>query len=449
MIPVAPRIPPTRSFWKRLFKPTEHLPAQLSQAERGFQNMMDRQGEAARLVAGAQQSQWNGQWQGEKSWGYAYVDGRIGLDQKRVIGWLHHMWRHAGQQHDPQTLANYRHALLVMYHENLHMLARNGEQRVDSNRDYIVPAVMAIEEGATQEFAQRTINGYIRELDLERIAPGISGDVSFNGRPLETAAVSGLCEGLAQDFTANGHQTTSDDVLRWLNQESATNKWPAAASWVMETSGLNQQIPPGQRPAAQQRIQWAMQREFDKLSVIDMTPPIDQNRLQAVQLAALGTGQDAARQAQAEVNKLRAEYPGQPLQPSIDRDATIPLNTPQVAQQVPQLLAYPPPDPRTMQPGPAPQYSEGQSQMPRQSWQPEQGSQQPTGVAPARPGVTPDMQRAMALTSAGVPQIDAVTHDPKLTADQTQPVRTGAHRDAAAQHRGSNGPQSAPLTRDA
>jgi hypothetical protein len=120
-----------------------------------YDELMDVQHLAAINVTGADHSSWNGKLgkpaepskDGEIVLGTAGWDHSILHHEEYVEKPLRQMFQQRGRQHDDHTLLVFHTAVEVVFHENLHMLARHGTEHRDGKTWYKYAAYKALELG--------------------------------------------------------------------------------------------------------------------------------------------------------------------------------------------------------------------------------------------------------------------------------------------------------------
>ncbi|MET9273671.1 hypothetical protein [Kribbella sp. NPDC003557] len=234
-----------------------------------FDEFMRLQHVAAVNVSGADHSSWNGTYEaqpykltddGLRVLGTAGWDHTIRYDEERVLRPLQQMFLQAGQQQDDATLLRYREALAIVYHENLHMLAGPGTEHADAELDFRFAAVRALEEGVTESYGHETLDDYIDEFQLDRVAPGIKNVVAFPAYERFTPATETLAYELA-----GLDNTDRFEIVRRMAVVNATGKWAVATGIIADRYGLGDPRFAREREAAERRITQAMWNHFGKL----------------------------------------------------------------------------------------------------------------------------------------------------------------------------------------
>ncbi|WP_350280600.1 hypothetical protein [Kribbella sp. HUAS MG21] len=234
-----------------------------------FDEFMRLQHVGAINVTGADHSSWNGTYEvqpykltddGLRVLGTAGWDHTIRYDEERVLRPLREMFENAGKQHDDATLLRYREALAIVYHENLHLLAGPGTEHADAEQDFRIAAVRALEEGVTESYGHETLNDYIDEFQLDRIAPGIKNVVSSSVYEKYTPAADTLAYELGGLDDADRFE-----MMRRLVVVNATGKWAVATGILADRYGLGDPRFVGERETAEHRIRNAMWNHFGTL----------------------------------------------------------------------------------------------------------------------------------------------------------------------------------------
>lgn len=267
-----------------------------------FDEFMRLQHVAAINVTGADHSSWNGTYEvqpykltddGKLVLGTAGWDHTMRYDEARVLQPLREMFRYAGQSADDATLLRYREALAVVYHENLHMLAGPGTEHADAQRDFRIEAVRALEEGVTESYGYETLDDYIDELQLDRVAPGLKNVVGLMAYERFTPAAETLAYELA-----TLDRTDRLEMLRRMAVVNAGGKWAVAAGVIADRYGLGAPHFAAERVIAERRITNVMWNEFGKLPGLSVVAPHQ----------LFGRSAAIGRQAFEEGSKVAGQY---------------------------------------------------------------------------------------------------------------------------------------------
>ncbi|HZX05261.1 hypothetical protein [Kribbella sp.] len=258
---------------------------------RSFDELMARQADAAIALSGAHHSSWRrGQLGPTRKvdrgivLGTADWDGTLRYDHGEVVKPLREMFARQGRQLAAEDLVRYRSALLVVLHENTHMLAPEGRDNGDrEDRDTPLSpdaARMALEEGATEAWAYRNLDRYIDELGLEDVAPGLNSVTAISRYQHYLPAADILAERIGERSGAG-----RDELLRQLNCELSDRKWRVVTEHLYQSSNLPELVPPGDVRRVRGELNQAMRAAFSSLTDLETMMPV---RSRATQSAALG-----------------------------------------------------------------------------------------------------------------------------------------------------------------
>jgi hypothetical protein len=248
---------------------------------RTFDELMAVQHLAAMNVTGADHSSYNGQWKGQPSktvdgervLGTAEWDGTVLYDEEYVVKPLRMMFLRSGQDSDDRTLLQFRNAIDVVFHENLHFLTAAGTEHRDGERAYKYAPVRALEEGATSEYVAEKLDDYIRALELHKIAPRIDMLPSTTAYPRFSPATEQLAWELAQLSVPGESGLEKQEVLRRLNVVNAADKWSVATGLIVRSHRLHELFRGDDRLGqAERQIEQAMWNEFYTLATLNRSP---------------------------------------------------------------------------------------------------------------------------------------------------------------------------------
>ena len=245
---------------------------------RSFDELMDRQADAALALSGAHHSSWKrGQLGPTRKvdrgivLGTADWDGTLRYDYERVVKPLQEMFARQGQEIGPEDLVKYRSALLVVLHENAHMLAPAGRDNGDERDTPLHPdaARKGLEEGATEAWAYRNLDRYIDELGLADAFPDLKRVTAISRYQHYLPAADVLAERIG-DHAGIGR----DEVLRQMNNTLSDGKWPIAVDHLYEKSDLRELVPSGDVRRVKREIDAAMRAPFRSLTELETVMPI-------------------------------------------------------------------------------------------------------------------------------------------------------------------------------
>lgn len=258
-----------------------------------FDELMARQAAAALALSGAHHSSWKPGQLGQTRkvdhgivLGTADWDGTLRYDYNEVVKPLQEMFAQRGRPVSDRDLVRYRSALLVVLHENAHMLAPEGRDNGDERDTPLSPdaARKALEEGATEAWAYRNLDRYIEELGLEEICPDLNRVTAISRYQHYMPAADVLAERIGERF---GDQAgvRRDEILRQMNCGLSDGKWPVAVEHLYQSSNLPQLVPPGDVREVKRQLDSAMRVPFRSLTDLQSVMPV-QSR--AAKSAALG-----------------------------------------------------------------------------------------------------------------------------------------------------------------
>ncbi|MEU4396499.1 hypothetical protein [Kribbella sp. NPDC023855] len=238
---------------------------------------MARQAQAALALAGAHHSSWRGQLGETRKvpegivLGTADWDGTLRYHYDEVVKPLQEMFARRGEQLDAETLVRYRSALLVVLHENAHMLAPEGRDNGDERDTPITtdPARKALEEGATEAWAVRNLDRYIDELGLADVCPGLKQVKEISRYQHYLPAADVLAERLGEGSAAG-----RDEVLRQLNCVLSDGKWPVLVDAMYKNSELPDLVPQGDQRRVKRELDAAMRAPMRLLKTLETKLPI-------------------------------------------------------------------------------------------------------------------------------------------------------------------------------
>jgi hypothetical protein len=257
----------------------------LSTGVQSFDELMDRQADAALALSGADHSSWRRGQLGPTRrvdrgivLGTADWDGTLRYHYGEVVKPLQEMFARRGQELDPESLVRYRSALLIVLHENAHMMAPPGRDNGDERDSPLSPdaARKALEEGATEAWAVRNLDRYIDELGLEEVAPGIKGVTEISRYQHYMPAADVLAERIG------GGPAGRDELLRQMNCALSDGKWPVAVDAIYRNSELPELVPPGDERRVKREIDQAMLAPFDVTAPIAVTAKAGRTRARAI-----------------------------------------------------------------------------------------------------------------------------------------------------------------------
>ena len=264
-----------------------------------FAQLMAEQAQVAVRLTGADHTSWNRVWDvleaDSRWWGLACRDNSLRYHPEHIVESLQTMFDRAGEQHGDWTLQRYKEAIRVILHENIHLLAARGTSHstgMDAYKEQ--PAHEVVEEATTELATQILLDRYIAELDLERIAPGISEASTPPPYGEYRPAVERFANAVGARIELSG-----DEVILRMAVVNAEDKFRVAAELLYDKT-LSDVMPAQARAGAVAEIEAAMKPAFASIHGYDPNDPLD------VKMSALA-GLQAFQQANTKINDI-AEY---------------------------------------------------------------------------------------------------------------------------------------------
>ncbi|GAA3079976.1 hypothetical protein JOF29_004869 [Kribbella aluminosa] len=225
-------------------------------------------GEIARVLAGADQSAWNGRVVATSSaiLGLAHWDGTLYLDHDAILAPLQHLYEHAGEYHAPPTLRAYRESLATILHEHAHFLGPSGATQEAAREGFVKPGSRELEEGVTEAWAQDHLDAYLNRLGVDKVAPGINS-VRSGGY---YAAFVPAVRHLTADLDTRNNQPPGH-TLQSLNCQTAAGQFPLLVDHLYNSTRL----PTLESPAATTRshLESILRTGLSHLDVYELVAP--------------------------------------------------------------------------------------------------------------------------------------------------------------------------------
>ncbi|HWD82335.1 MAG TPA: hypothetical protein VG497_25725 [Kribbella sp.] len=282
-----------------------------------FDELMARQAAAALALSGAHHSSWNGQLRQTRKVDHGIVlgtadwDGTLRYDYNEVVKPLQEMFDRRGQQVSAEDLVRYRSALLVVLHENAHMLAPEGRNNGDERDTPLSPdpARKALEEGATEAWAYRNLDRYIDELGLEEICPDLKSVTAISRYQHYMPAADVLAERIGERVDPEAG-VGRDEILRQMNCGLSDGKWPVAVEHMYQSSNLPELVPPGDVREVKRQIDQAMRVPLRSLTDLQTVMPVQSRAAKSA-----GLGEAAYYEGLRAIQRIEDGYrAGLPLQ---------------------------------------------------------------------------------------------------------------------------------------
>ncbi|MFF0265989.1 hypothetical protein [Kribbella sp. NPDC004536] len=204
------------------------------------------------------------------------------------------------------ALDRYREALRTVFHENIHLLARQGTSLAFPLDEYEGQAHRVLEEGVTERATRNELNNFIDALDIEQIVPGIKEAQAYDAYQAYMPAVDSFCATVGEDVGMD-----PDEVLHRMAVVNTAEKFSVAAE-LLYTEHLSQLVPGTAKADAVRRIAQAMHRPF---ALIQKYDPKDEEDVAMSGMA----GVNAVERAGEEIQKIAERWSGnQDLRRALD-----------------------------------------------------------------------------------------------------------------------------------
>jgi hypothetical protein len=225
-------------------------------------------GEAARVLADAEQSAWNGRIAESAApiLGLAHWDGTLYLDRESILDPLHHLYEHAGEERPASTLVSYRESLATLLHEHAHFLGPAGSSQEAAREAFTKPGSRQLEEGVTEAWAQDHLDEYIHRLGIDKVAPGIDSVQASGYYAAFVPAVRDLTSDL--EFRNDLRQ---GEILDLLNRQTAASQMPLLVTLVYNSTRLPDLEPAG--ADTRSRLESILRSGLEHLDNYELAPP--------------------------------------------------------------------------------------------------------------------------------------------------------------------------------
>ncbi|MEV6416406.1 hypothetical protein [Kribbella sp. NPDC051718] len=234
-----------------------------------LEDLLEQHAWAALRISGADQTAWNGEIveAGEGILGLAHWDGTLHLDREYILDPLRDLYERAGEPRSEAELLRCREALVTLLHEQSHFLGPADATQEAARAAFKLPGGRALEEGVAEAWALDRLNDYIRELDIDKVAPGILHVRSEPSYAAFVPAVRLLASDLDRLSGAPGGET-----LDLLNRQTAEGQWRQAVTRIYHSTQLPHLVPPDQAPAVRLHLEQALRSSFKGLELYEPLP---------------------------------------------------------------------------------------------------------------------------------------------------------------------------------
>ncbi|WBQ05560.1 hypothetical protein [Kribbella sp. CA-293567] len=234
-----------------------------------FEGLLEQHASAALRVSGADQSSWSGEIveAGEGILGLAHWDGTLHLDREFILDPLRELYARAGEPRGDAELLRYREALVTLLHEQSHFLGPAGATQKAARTAFSLPGGRALEEGVAEAWAHDHLNEYLRDLEIDKVAPGILDVRCEPSYAAFVPAVRLLTTDLDQQAAA-----PPGEALHLLNRQTAEGQWHQVVARIYHSSRLPHLVPAAEAPAIRLHLEQALRASFKGLELYEPLP---------------------------------------------------------------------------------------------------------------------------------------------------------------------------------
>ncbi|MEV8377544.1 hypothetical protein AB0P21_32705 [Kribbella sp. NPDC056861] len=234
-----------------------------------LEGLLEQHAAAALRISGADQTSWNGEIveAGEGILGLAHWDGTLHLDRDCILDPLRDLYDRAGEPRPAADLIRYREALVTLLHEQSHFLGPTGATQDAARTAFNLPGARALEEGVAEAWSHAHLNAYLRDLEIDKAAPGI---LTVRTDPSYAAFVPAV-RLLTTDLDHQAARPTGE-TLHLLNRQTAETQWHQVVTRIYHSSHLPHLVPPDETPAIHQHLEQALRTSFKGLELYEPLP---------------------------------------------------------------------------------------------------------------------------------------------------------------------------------
>ncbi|WP_433012726.1 hypothetical protein [Kribbella sp. CA-294648] len=234
-----------------------------------LERLLEQHAWAALRISGAEQSAWNGQIieADDGVLGLAHWDGTLHLDRDFILDPLQDLYRRPGESRTDAELTRCRDALLTLLHEQSHFLGPAGATQEAAHAAFKLPGGRPLEEGVAEAWAHDHLDDYLRELEIDKVAPGI---VDIRTEPSYAAFVPAV-----RLFTAHLDRQTGappGETLHLLNRQTAEGQWPMAIALIYNSTRLPDLVPSTDEPPIRHHLEETLRNSFKSLELYEPFP---------------------------------------------------------------------------------------------------------------------------------------------------------------------------------
>ncbi|WP_328331357.1 hypothetical protein OHA70_11205 [Kribbella sp. NBC_00382] len=234
-----------------------------------LEDLLEQHAWAALRISGADQTAWNGEIveAGEGILGLAHWDGTLHLDRDCILEPLRDLYDRAGEPRTEAELLRCREALVTLLHEQSHFLGPAGATQEAARAAFKLPGSRALEEGVAEAWAHDHLNDYIRELGIDKVAPGI---LHVRSEPSYAAFVPGVRLFASDLDRLSG--APAGETLALLNRQTAEGQWHQAVTRIYHSTQLPHLVPSDQAPTVRLHLEQALRSSFKGLELYEPLP---------------------------------------------------------------------------------------------------------------------------------------------------------------------------------
>lgn len=248
---------------------TGTMPAGMTALPTSLAGLLEQHAQAALQISGAGQTAWNGEVveAGKGILGLAHWDGTLHLDRECVLDPLQEMYERSGEPRSDADLVRCREALVTLLHEQSHFLGPAGATQEAARSAFKLLGSRPLEEGVAEAWAHDHLNDYIRQLGIDKVAPGITEVRSEASYAAFVPAV--------RLFAADLDRRTGlppGESLNLLSNQTAEGQWDTAVDLIYSTSRLPDVVPPDREPTVRLHLERTLRDAFWALETHEPSP---------------------------------------------------------------------------------------------------------------------------------------------------------------------------------
>jgi hypothetical protein len=245
------------------------MPAIMTALPTSLAGLLEQHAQAALQISRAGQTAWNGEVveAGEGILGLAHWDGTLHLDRECVLDPLQEMYERSGEPRSDADLVRCREALVTLLHEQSHFLGPAGATQEAARSAFKLPGSRPLEEGVAEAWAHDHLNDYLRQLGIDKVAPGITevrSEASY-------AAFVPAVRLFAADLDRRAGLPAGGS-LNLLSNQTAEGQWGTAVDLIYSSSRLPDVVPPDREPTVRLHLERTLRDAFWALETYEPSP---------------------------------------------------------------------------------------------------------------------------------------------------------------------------------